>query len=301
MRNAPSSSTRKQVPLPFRREVADLVQEKGAAVGQLEAARLVGNRAGERPFDVAEQLGLEQLFGQRRAVHRDERPVAPGALRVDRAGGDLLAGAALAFDQHRHVAVGHLLDEPRHGAHGFGIAHQQARVRARLQPQPQLVVLGHHRLELQGFLHQRPQPLHVNRLGQVIVSALLHRLDGALDRPEGGHQDEQRVAAVRPDLRQQFQAAEAGHLDVRDHQVVEPLLSQFQCRRRIGHRINDIALAPQGLLHPRAQPLLVIHHQVFCADLCLSGVHLWFSSASASSALPRRQARFAPRGCRRAP
>ena len=34
------------------------------------------------------------------------------------------------------------------------------------------------------------------RLGQIIVGALLHRLDGALDRAEGGHEDEQRVAAA---------------------------------------------------------------------------------------------------------
>ena len=38
-------------------------------------------RAGEGAALVAEQLGLEQLLGQRRAVQRDERPAGRGDAR----------------------------------------------------------------------------------------------------------------------------------------------------------------------------------------------------------------------------
>ena len=60
-------------------------------------------RAGERALLVAEQLGLEQVLRDRRAVDRDKRAVGARTERVERAREQLLAGAALAFEQHRRV------------------------------------------------------------------------------------------------------------------------------------------------------------------------------------------------------
>ena len=70
--------------LRLRRQahLADLVEEQHAAGGQLDLARLGLLRAGERAALVAEELRLEQLLGQRRAVQRDERP-APARARRD--------------------------------------------------------------------------------------------------------------------------------------------------------------------------------------------------------------------------
>ena len=53
--------------------VADFVEKERPTVGLLELARLVFARAGERTFDVAEELALDQLLGDRRAIHLDER------------------------------------------------------------------------------------------------------------------------------------------------------------------------------------------------------------------------------------
>ncbi len=54
-------------------QVAHFVQEDGAAVGQLELAAPRGGGAGERALLVPEQLGLDQLGGNGRAVHLHER------------------------------------------------------------------------------------------------------------------------------------------------------------------------------------------------------------------------------------
>jgi hypothetical protein len=56
-----------------RRHLADLVEEDGAVVGHLELARLVAIGAREAALHVAEQLRLEQRFGQPRAVDGHER------------------------------------------------------------------------------------------------------------------------------------------------------------------------------------------------------------------------------------
>ena len=59
--------------LRLQAHVADLVEEDRAAVGDLELAAAIGDRAGERAAHVAEQLALDQLLRNRRAVDLDER------------------------------------------------------------------------------------------------------------------------------------------------------------------------------------------------------------------------------------
>ena len=84
---------------------ADLVQEDGAAVGQREAALLVGGGAGEGAAHVAEQLRLQQRLGDGRAVHLDQGHLALRAAVVDGARHQLLARARLAGDEHRAAAT----------------------------------------------------------------------------------------------------------------------------------------------------------------------------------------------------
>ena len=59
--------------LRAQRHVADLVEEDRAAVGGDELAGLLAHGAGERSLLVAEQLRLDQLLGDRRAVDLHER------------------------------------------------------------------------------------------------------------------------------------------------------------------------------------------------------------------------------------
>ena len=73
---------------------------------ELELAGLLGVRAGERALLVAEELALEQLARERGAVDLHERPRGAVARRVDAPRDDVLADAALADEQHRHVGVG---------------------------------------------------------------------------------------------------------------------------------------------------------------------------------------------------
>ena len=99
-------------------ELADLVEEERPAVGELEPARLRLGRAGEGALLVAEELALDERGGQGGAVHRDEGPVAPRAVRVKAAGEQLLAGAGLAEEEDRRVGVGHLTDSLQRLAEG---------------------------------------------------------------------------------------------------------------------------------------------------------------------------------------
>ena len=62
------------------------------------------------PFSWPNSSDSSRFSRQRRAVHREHRPLAPLGRGVDRPGDDFLARAALAADQHRRVAAGDQLD-----------------------------------------------------------------------------------------------------------------------------------------------------------------------------------------------
>ena len=88
-----------QLRLRRRRQAANLVEEQRAAVGELEQAGLAVAGAEEAAADVAEQLALEHRVVDRRAVDRDEPPLAPRAEAVEGAGDELLPRPRLARDQ----------------------------------------------------------------------------------------------------------------------------------------------------------------------------------------------------------
>ena len=89
--------------LRLQAHVADFVEEDRAAVGLLELPDLPLGGAGERALLVAEQLRLDELFRNRRAVDLHEALAAARADAMDRARDELLADAALALQQHGRV------------------------------------------------------------------------------------------------------------------------------------------------------------------------------------------------------
>ena len=90
-----------QLGLEVEPDVADLVEEQGAAVGAADDARERCLGAGERALAVAEQLALEHVARHRGAVEGHERAV--GAVRgaMDHAREHLLAGAGFAGEEDR--------------------------------------------------------------------------------------------------------------------------------------------------------------------------------------------------------
>ena len=86
--------------LHAERNRAELVEHERAAVRLLEAADVRTRRSGERAGLVAEELGLEQRLGERRAVDLDDR-LLPARRQIVKARRDqLLAGAPLADHEH---------------------------------------------------------------------------------------------------------------------------------------------------------------------------------------------------------
>ncbi len=93
-----------QLRLQLDRHLADLVEKQGPAVGGLDEADLARLRRRVSPLLVAVELALDELPGDRGAVHGDE---LPGSLRqgVHGTGEHLLADAGLAQEQDLGVGA----------------------------------------------------------------------------------------------------------------------------------------------------------------------------------------------------
>jgi hypothetical protein len=104
--------------LERQRQLANLVQKKGAALGELDAPGLARDGPSKRAFLVPEQLTFQQRLGQRRAIDLDEGLSGSGALLVNCACHELLAGAAFAAHEHQRAAGGCAVEQRHRFGHG---------------------------------------------------------------------------------------------------------------------------------------------------------------------------------------
>jgi len=196
-------------------DIADLVEEDAAAVGDLEEPLLRVDRARERAFHVAEQVRLEQVRREAARVHRDEGSIGSRRVRVDGPRDQFLAGAALPFDQDRRPARRRLDDQVEHSAHRRALADDVVEaVVALLQVLPERPVLGDEPPALDGVPQDEQDLVVLERFGDVVEGAALHGVDGGVDRRVGGDHDDGHVVV---DLLQFVQDGKAVH--ARHHHV----------------------------------------------------------------------------------
>ncbi len=107
---------------------------------------------------------------------------------VDGASDQLLAGAALAGDQHRHVLAGDAADGLVHLAHRRAGADEGA-----LRVQVRLGFACHRQGPhapgyVQSFADDSPQHGQLDGLEQEVIGAMLHGLDGRVGPPRAGNE-----------------------------------------------------------------------------------------------------------------
>ena len=171
------------------------------------------------PALVAEQLGLQQVLGQGRAVDGHQRPPPGDVAEVDRLGHQLLARPRLA--RHQHVAR-----RRRHPRHPIeDVQHpraspEQVMVGVLLpQTAPQVGHLVDQPTILQRLVDHDFQADRIDRLEDQVVNTELHRLDRRLDRGISGHRDDRHRHLPLPDLPDQLQPADARQAQVRQYQA----------------------------------------------------------------------------------
>src|SRR5581483_2334036 len=234
------------------REVADLVEEDGAAVGELEEALLLRRRVRERALLVAEELALEELLGDRGARDRHERAVRAAALVVDRLRDHVLADAALAREEHRRgLARRDLADELVDLAHGRRLADDGLETALLLRALADRADLAAELGRLERLAEADEELLDLERLLQVVLGPELDRLDGVLDRRVGRHHDDELVGLPLDDLAEQPEAVRVGEPHVEEEEVPVLGLESFPRLVRTADSFGGVPL-PDQPLHERA-------------------------------------------------
>ncbi len=180
---------------------------KGCAGGLLDLADRGLDRAGERALLVPEQFGFEQVFGDRRAIDRDEGATAAVALLVQPAREQLLAGPARAEQHHRDIGVGNALDRPR-GLHHLRIAGDHAAqygvILARFLAETRVLALD--LLHVERAADDQRKVVDLDRLAVEIISALRDRIARALPLAMARGDDDLGIGLQPQDFRQRREA-----------------------------------------------------------------------------------------------
>jgi hypothetical protein len=206
---------------------------------------------------VAEQLGLDDLFRNRRAIDRHEGPgvaaLAARAHAMQRACRELLAGARFAVDQHRRGRRRDALDAGADLANDRGIAdHAFDAVVALVQFAAQDEVFAAQRGALEAALHRVQHLRHREGLEQEVGGTRTQRIDRGFQIGIGGHQHHVAGEALIAQLVQPFDARTAGQGDV-EHDQVE--VAAAQQVRLACSTLPAVATQPQRGVSERCRKL----------------------------------------------
>ncbi len=191
----------------------------------------------------------------------DERGVLAWAEGVERLRDQFLAGAAFALDQDRGAARRDLPDAVVDLDHGRRVADEIFQSELLVELLAQLPVLGLDLARMERTHEDRLQLLEVERLGDVIVRAALHRLHGDLLGAVGGHENRHGRTRNRLRLAQHVEPFRAAHQPQVGQQHVDRLrLEHVHRRGNVGREI-DVELALEIAAQAVARVLFVLDHE----------------------------------------
>ena len=250
-----------QLDLERGRKLRHLVEEDRPAMGRAEQTERVGHRSRERPADVAEELGLQEVGRHRPAVDRDERPAGSRGEPVNRRRHQLLPGAALALDQHRRVRRRHADDHPLHRFHRRRDADQLAHAELLAQAAPQRVDLLAKQAPLQDVVQEVAELLEDQGLREVVVRAQLQRLHRGRHGGIARHHEHLDRRIVPLEVPEELHAVHLRQVDVHDRDLEELGLEQLDGPGAGRHDHRLVAPPAEHLREELAKCVVVLHHQ----------------------------------------
>ena len=141
------------------------------------------------------------------------------AIEMQRARHEFLAGAAFALDQDGAVGVGDFGDEVVDLLHPSARADDVFKAVFFLDDLPQVSVLADEALVIQRPLDGELELIDLERLGDVVVRAELHRFDRGFDRLVGGDQDDRRLRQDLPAFAENVETADLVHAQIGDDEL----------------------------------------------------------------------------------
>jgi hypothetical protein len=185
--------------------------------------------------------------------------LAPARLGVDRSSEDLLARAALAGQEDGRLELGGAFHHLEHADHRLGGSHD--RPFAALHLTPEELVRAAQPLTF-ACLADREQDLRGGEgLGEVVVRAPLHGLDGEVCGAERGHHDHGGVGQAAHELWQELDAVHARHAQIAEHHVHGALRELSERLVGVLGTHHLVALGGQDELQALPQAGVVVHDE----------------------------------------
>ncbi len=217
---------------------------------------------------MAEELALDHVLVELRAVDDDERQRGAGRAAVNLARDELLARARLAEDQDGRRRLAHLAYELEDLLHRGGVAHDLARrVDLVLDLFLEVGVLGGETLAVERLLDPRLHGAEREGLLDPVEGAYTHGVDGHLGRPVRRHEDHARLRSALAHGAEELDPVEPGHLQVRDEEVVGPLGDASQGGLAVGDTIHLVARGRERLDEDVSLPVVVVRNEDLRHDL----------------------------------
>ena len=245
-----------ELDLGLERQFADFVEKEGAGVGLAELADVLLGRAGERALLVAEQDRLDQCFGERAAVDGDERLAAPLRAALDRARQELLADAGFAFDQHGNVRLGSALGKPHRAGHRIRTGDDVAKGEHAGVAPIGAAELVFQRVDPEGVLDRKLQPLGADRLDDEVDCAGAHRRDDGLDRAVRRLHDRRHRDLALAQALEHAHAVKIGHDKVENDEADRRTIGRLDPRQRRRARVYGFHVVAEPPRHRFQQAAL---------------------------------------------
>ena len=248
-----------QFDLLGQRQAFHLIEKQRAAVGMLDAADTLALGAGKGAAFMAEQLALEQVLGNRRAVQRDKRLAGAVAEIMQATGNPLLAAAGVAAQEDIHRGAGQFEDLPTQGFHRPRDA-EQLRLDMVFKGEllTQLAVLADQTALVQRAAHAVEQAFGGKGLFDKVIGALAQRLHRHRHIAMPGDQNHRQIAVALQHAVEQLQAIGAGHAHIADDDAGVVTVDQRQRGLRRGAAVHAKAGQLQPLLHRLADGRFIV-------------------------------------------
>ena len=120
------------------------------------------------------------------------------------------------------------------------------------------LVLADHAMMIDRAFDGHEELVAGERLRDVVVRSLLHRVDGGLDRAVGGHEENGKVFVDGTDLGKKLEPVHLRHLEIGDDDVRTPRGDLLDRRLAAGRGGHDVALSRQRRGDAVAHHFLVI-------------------------------------------
>ena len=168
---------------------------------------------------MAEQLGLEQGFGDVGAVDLDEGVVTARRVEVDRAGEKALARAGVAGEQDGGVGRGEFAQALENGLEIFALRDDLVEVVDNVLLAAQVGELVDHLPAFHGLLHRQLEACRTQGVDEEIAGAGAQRLDDEFGPFCFAGGDERRGLALLVDFFQQGEGAVVFLLDAQEDEI----------------------------------------------------------------------------------